>query len=92
MSVILTSERKTLKARLFLATIYSCLTIGAVTMVYPFAVMISSSFSSAYDYQRHTPVVIGLFDRNDRFMRSIAMRFKTFPREVYADAPAHWTT
>lgn len=92
MAVILTSERKTMKARAFLALVYAILALGAVTMVYPFAVMLSASFSSSYDYQRHSPCVIGLFDRGDRFMRSIAMRFKTFPRELYPDAPAGWTT
>lgn len=92
MAVILESERKTAKARLFLALVYAVLALGAITMVYPFSVMIASSFSSSYDYQRHSPFVRALFDRNDRFMRSIAMRFKTFPRDVYPDAPASWTS
>ena len=46
MAVVLESERKTLKARVFHALIYSALTLGGVTMVYPFAVMISSSLAS----------------------------------------------
>ena len=92
MSIILNSERKTPKAMVIIALVYLALLLGAVTMVYPFAVMISASFSSAYDYNRHSPVIKALFDRNDRFMRSIAMRFKTFPREIYPDAPAHWTS
>ncbi len=92
MAVILESERKTAKARLFLALVYAVLALGAITMVYPFSVMIASSFSSSYDYQRHSPFVRALFDRDDRFMRSIAMRFKTFPRDVYPDAPASWTS
>lgn len=92
MAVILESERKTAKARAFIALVYAVLTLGAVTMVYPFAVMLSSSVSSAYDYQRHAPVPRALYDRADRFMRSLAMRFRTFPREVYPEAPAHWTT
>ncbi len=91
MAIILNSERKTLKAKLFISLIYLALSLGAVTMVYPFAVMLASSFSSSYDYNRHSPVIIGLFDRSDRFMRSISMRFKTFPRDVYPNAPAHWT-
>ena len=45
-------------------------------MVYPFAVMLAASFSSSYDYQRHSPVLTALFDRDDRFMRSIASQFK----------------
>lgn len=92
MAVILESERKTAKARLFLALVYAVLALGAITMVYPFSVMIASSFSSSYDYQRHSPFVRALFDRDDRFMRSIAMRFKAFPRDVYPDAPASWTS
>lgn len=92
MGVILESERRSAKARVFLALVYSALVLGAVTMVYPFAVMFAGSFSSAYDYTRHTPVVIGLYDRSDRFMRSLATHFDTFPRSLYPDAPAAWNT
>ena len=92
MAVVLESERKTWKARVFLSVIYSVLTLGAVTMVYPFAVMISSSFSSAYDNERHAPVLRALYDPSDRFMRSIASYFKTFPRDLYPNAPESWTT
>ncbi len=92
MAVILESERKSPKARIFLALVYFILTLGALTMVYPFAVMLAASVSSSYDYARHTPVVIALFDESDRFMRALAMRFKVFPREVYPDAPASWTS
>ena len=91
MAVILESERRSLKARVFLAIIYSLLVLGAVTMVYPFMVMISSSFASSYDYYRHSPVVNGFFDREDRFMRSIAVNFRVFPKELYPEAPAEWT-
>ena len=92
MAVILESERKSFKARVFLALIYSVLSLGAVTMVYPFAVMIAGSFSSAYDYNRQSPIVSALFSKSDRFMRSIATYFKAFPHEVYPDAPETWTT
>ncbi len=92
MAVILESERKTPKAKLFLAMVYFILTLGALTMVYPFAVMLAASLSSNYDYARHTPVVIGFFDEADRFMRAIALHFKTFPRELYPDTPATWTS
>ena len=92
MAVILESERKSFKARIFLALIYSALALGAVTMAYPFAVMIAGSFSSAYDYNRQSPIVSALFSRSDRFMRSIATYFRSFPREVYPDAPDSCTT
>jgi len=92
MATILESERRSAKARIFLAAVYSALVLGSLTMAYPFAVMISASCSSAYDYQRHAPFVKALFDRSDRFVRSVASRFRSFPREVYPDAPAAWTT
>ena len=91
-AVILESERKSVKARSFLALIYAILILGALTMAYPFAVMIAASFSSSYDYSRHDPILRSLFDRNDRFMRSVAMRFTRFPRDVYPDAPSAWTS
>ena len=92
MATILDSERRSAKARAFLALVYAALVLGALTMAYPFAVMLAASGSSAYDYQRHSPFVAALFDRSDRFARSVAARFRAFPREVYPDAPAEWTT
>ena len=92
MAVILESERRTPKARIFLALVYAVLALGALTMVYPFAVMLSASLSSSYDYPRHSPVVIGFFDASDRFMRAVASHFRTFPRDIYPDAPAAWKT
>ena len=91
MAVVLESERTSAKARMFHAVIYAALVLGAVTMVYPFAVMISASLSSAYDYHRHDAVPLGFFSRADRFVRSIATYFPSFPRDVYPDAPAGWT-
>ena len=87
MGVILESERRGWKARGFLFLIYALLTLGALTMVYPFAVMLTASCSSSYDYARHSPVLDVLFDRSDRFMRSIALRFRVFPRALYPEAP-----
>ena len=49
MGVLLPSERRTWKGRIFLGLVYSCLALGGVTMVWPFAVMVSSSFAGPYD-------------------------------------------
>ena len=92
MAVVLQPERKSTKAKFFIASIYVLLTLGALTMVYPFAAMISASLASNYDYQRHDIVGASLYSRADRFMRSVARYFKTFPRDVYPDAPAEWTS
>lgn len=78
---------------MFLALVYAALTLGAITMVYPFMVMLSSSCSSAYDYQRHSPIVRGLFDKSDRFMRFLSgISSKKFPHEIYDTAPEAWVT
>ena len=92
MAALLPAERGTWKGRLFLAAIYALLTLGGITMVLPFMVMIASSFASSYDYARHEPVLRALWNRNDRFMRSIATCFARFPHDVFPEAPARWTT
>ena len=92
MAALLPAERSTWKGRLFLAAVYGLLTLGGITMVLPFMVMIASSFSSNYDYARHAPVLRALWNRNDRFMRSVASYFPRFPREVFPEAPERWTT
>ena len=72
MSVILPIERKTAKARLFLAWVYALLILGGVTMVWPFLVMLSASLSGPYDYYRHSPLVRAFWNRGDRFLRYVA--------------------
>ena len=92
MAALLPAERGTWKGRLFLAAIYSLLVLGGITMVLPFMVMLASSFSSSYDYARHEPVLRALWNRNDRFMRSVATCFPRFPHDVFPEAPESWTT
>ena len=92
MSALLPSERATWKGRLFLGCVYALLTLGGITMVLPFMVMLASSFSSGYDYARHSPVLRALWNRNDRFMRSVSVCFPRFPRDVFPEAPGTWTT
>jgi len=90
MPVILTVERKSFKARVFLALIYSVLALGGVTMLVPFLVMVASSLTGPYDYYRFSPLVRATWDRNDRFVRYVATCFPQFPSAVYPDAPPHW--
>jgi len=49
MSLFLKSERKDFKIRIFLAAIYTLLTMGAITMIYPFLLMFSGSFKGKLD-------------------------------------------
>jgi hypothetical protein len=90
MGVILTVERKTWKARLFLGLIYLMLSIGGVTMLFPFLVMVASSLTGPYDYYRFSPLVRAVWNREDRFVRYVATCYPRFPSSVYPDAPEHW--
>ena len=90
MGVLLASERKTIKGKIFLGIVYGLLALGGLTMVYPFAVMLSASVSGPYDYNRHEPILRAFWDDGDRFMRSIATYFPRFPRDVFPDAPEAW--
>ena len=49
MSLISNVGRKAPSTRLLIAGIYACLTAGAITMVYPFLLMISGSFKTNVD-------------------------------------------
>lgn len=90
MGVILTVEQKTWKARVFLALIYLLLSIGGLTMLIPFLIMVASSLTGPYDYYRFSPVVRALWNRQDRFVRYVATCYPRFPSTVYPDAPQHW--
>ena len=49
MPIISVVGRKQKKVRAFIALLYVLLTLGAITMVYPFVLMISTSFTSPVD-------------------------------------------
>ncbi len=49
MAIISTIGRKSLKVRLLIGTIYAGLSIGALTMLYPFCLMLAGSTKSAVD-------------------------------------------
>jgi ABC-type glycerol-3-phosphate transport system permease component len=63
MSLIATIGRQTLEARLLIWGIYIVLLLGAVTMVYPFMVMVSGSFKTNVD--RDTYDVLPAFVHDD---------------------------
>src|ERR1051325_3324449 len=62
MPIISTIGRKQPKMRLVLELIYTVLTLGAITMDYPFIVMISTSFTSDVDKDEFRPVPQYFYD------------------------------
>lgn len=75
---------------MILAVLYLLLTLGAVTMVWPFMMMISGSIAGRFDYHRYSPVVRALWNEQDRFMRVLASFHARFPGEAFPEAPAAW--
>ncbi|MBQ9694415.1 MAG: hypothetical protein IJV69_06635, partial [Kiritimatiellae bacterium] len=90
--IILPVERKTWRARIVLAVLYLFLTLGAITMVWPFLMMISGSITGRFDYHRYAPVVRAIWDEPDRFMRILASFHGRFPIAIFPDAPTHWSS
>ncbi len=94
MPVILSTERRSLKSRLVIAAIYLMLVLGGVTMVYPFLITVSSSMTGRFEYNRFLPCPRSLYDRSDRFVRSLENYFGvTGPTSmVFKDKPASWAS
>ena len=88
--IILPTERKTFRARFTLALLYLLLTLGALTMVWPFLIMITGSMSGRFDYYRYSPKLRALWSADDRFLRVLASYHPTFPHETFPTAPANW--
>ncbi len=89
--LLLPTERKTFRARFILGLIYLILTLGAMTMVWPFLMMITGSMSGRYDYHRYSPVLESLWSAEDRFMRILASYHTSFPKDLFENAPEGWS-
>lgn len=85
----------------FLSGSYLLLTLGGLTMVIPFLIMLTSAVSNEWDYERHSPVPLYLFSREERYLKYLAEEYlsvqKQFPRDwrlftaAYRTAP-QWTS
>lgn len=76
MALIPTVGRKSTKMRLFVAALYLILTLGAVTTVYPFLIMLGESITSQYDQDKFA-VIPG-------YIYSTAPLFGKYAEDKYA--------
>jgi len=90
---------RSLKKRFVIFMIYFMLSLGGVTMVYPFLITLTSSVANGYDYNRHSPVPAYLYSRPDRFTRGLVDVFSEGFRGAWGNfkvyfkrAPDDWTT
>jgi ABC-type glycerol-3-phosphate transport system permease component len=100
MPIISHSDRRTGKGILLVGIMYALLTVGGLTMLYPFLIMLTGSVSNAFDYERHSPLPSFLWSREDRFLRMLATYFPaglfrgSFSqlRSYFPDWPPNWRT
>tara|TARA_Y100001970_G_scaffold5054_1_gene5748 strand:- start:14483 stop:16369 length:1887 start_codon:yes stop_codon:yes gene_type:complete len=75
MALFLRSERKAIKVRLFLGSIYVFLTVGAITMIYPFLLMLSGSLKGKLDAYDFNVVPKFLIDDDILFKRYVEQKY-----------------
>ncbi len=75
MSLIPVVGRKTLKMRALVAALYLALSLGGVTMVYPFLVMLAASVESQYEKSNYEIV--------PRYLRSDTALFGKYAEDKY---------
>lgn len=98
MPLIPTIGRKSFKNRTIMATIYIVLSLLGATMVVPFLITITGSFSSEYDYSRFAPVPRYFFSKSDRYVKLLPLYFNGFRRWQHQmranipEIPDHWST
>jgi len=95
--IISPADTKSLRGRLAVAGIYAALILGAMSMVYPFMVMVTGSISTPFDVDRRSPWPRFVFSRQDRFMRMLCGFFPPTHRgslaqlrSYFPDLPADW--
>ena len=75
MAIIPTVGRKSLSLRILIIGLYFALSIGAVTMVYPFLVMLSTAVKSSVDVNQYSVIPKYLYDEDILFAKYAEIRY-----------------
>lgn len=75
MAIIPTVGRKSFKTRFVIAMLYIVLSLGAVTMVYPFLLMIGNSLTSDADMQEFRPIPRYIYSNEALFPKYAVDRY-----------------
>lgn len=98
MAILPKVGRKSPGVAAFIVFMYVALAVLGTTMVVPFLITVSSSASNDFDYDRFSPVPRYLWNREDRFVKSLVYYFNKYARwdeqlrAYFHDVPAEWTT
>jgi len=74
-AIIPTVGRKSLSLRILIIGLYFALSIGAVTMVYPFLVMLSTAVKSSVDVNQYSVIPKYLYDEDILFAKYAEIRY-----------------
>lgn len=98
MPIISDIDRKSFKGRAVTGFIYLALTVGGLSMVYPFLVMLTGSVSNSFDYDRRAPLPRYFWSPQDRLMHTLCTYFPPSHRAsirqmrcYLPDVPESWS-
>lgn len=90
MPILSVVGKKTLSQRLVVTALYLTLGFFGATMAVPFLIMLTSSASNSFDYDRYSIAPRSLWSQADRFMKGTP--YFAGPGALFPDAPANWTS
>ncbi len=98
MPIIATVGRRAMRMRILLAVMYCILSVLGLTMVVPFMITVTASFSNELDYDRFRPVPKCLYSQTDRFVKGLVGFFNKYPQwsvqmsSHFPGMPEHWAS
>ncbi len=90
MPILSTVGNKTWSQRLFVWFVYGALTFFGASMAVPFMIMLTSSASNDFDYDRYAIAPRSIWSAPDRFMKGTPYFAK--PGDLFPHKPALWTS
>ena len=92
MPILSTIGNKTWSQRCFVWFLYGALSIFGASMAVPFMIMLTSSTSNAFDYDRYSIVPRSLWSDADRFMKGLPFFREAGRVPLFPEAPVQWTS
>ena len=92
MPILSTIGNKTWSQRCFVWFLYGTLSIFGASMAVPFLIMLTSSASNAFDYDRYSIAPRSLWSDADRFMKGLPFFREAGRVPLFPDAPVQWTS
>ncbi len=92
MPILSTIGNKTWSQKCFVWLLYGMLSIFGASMAVPFLIMLTSSMSNSFDYDRYSILPRSLWSDSDRFMKGVPFFRDAGRVALFPAAPVQWTT